>query len=258
MVEHVPRAGASSCPVHPRDDALAAFIASMPVAYAEAFDREAIAAHAAIVARRSGAVHVESWQELDDGVVAICITADDRPGLLAQISSALVLNAIDVVRAEAYCRRAEHGAIEAVDLLWVRAIVIDVAAPAPRVDVARLEAILGAIVSGLGSMRSPPAPARGISPPAAGSGATVRFVKSRRSGAIELFVEAVDRPGLLLAITRALYRAGVQIVALRARSEAGSATDRFEIAEADGAPLSSRRLLAVQAAILEAMDHGAA
>lgn len=92
-----------------------AYVASMPTSYHEAFDDEAVEAHAEVVSRRHGsATRVEIWKELPERVVAICIVAEDRPGLLSQISAALVAQEIDVVSAHAYCRSVETGGKEAI------------------------------------------------------------------------------------------------------------------------------------------------
>ena len=99
------------------------FIASMPLSYREAFDDEAMLAHAGIAARReASATRVEIWKDLPERVVAICIVAEDRPGLLSQISAALVAHEIDVVTAHAYCRARSNGTQEAIDLLWIRRV----------------------------------------------------------------------------------------------------------------------------------------
>jgi hypothetical protein len=68
-------------------------------------------------------------------------------------------------------------------------------------------------------------------------------------------VETSDRPGLLLAITLAVFRARVQIVASSVHTKYGTAADRFTIAEPDATPLSLQRRRAVQAAILAALDR---
>ena len=44
------------------------------------------------------------------------MVADDRPGLLATISAALVLCGLDVIEAEAYTRRVEGEHDEAIDV----------------------------------------------------------------------------------------------------------------------------------------------
>lgn len=237
------------------EERLAAFVASMPVEYRGAFDAEATRAHAEVVRRRGArATHVEIWRELEGRVVAICVVADDAPGLLSRISAALVGAHIDVVSAHAYCRRREDGSVEAVDLLWIRRL------PGPRGAVLRIRArdvvaLADAIeraVSGAGDADPVSAPA----PLAPGASARVRFETDRADGSTILTVEAVDRPGLLLAVTQALFRADVQILALRATTERGSAVDRFKLADAGGTPLRRERLFALQIAILGAIDEG--
>lgn len=218
----------------------------MPPEYREAFDAEAKRAHEAIVRRRGArSTHVEVWRELDERIVAICVVADDKPGLLSRISAAMVGERFDVVSAHAYCRAREDGAIEAVDLLWIRRL----GAPSP-IRAEDVDALREAIDRASASATVPSVPA----PPA--SGARVRFETDEKEGATILTVEAVDRPGLLLAVTQALFRAGVQIIGLRATTERGSAVDRFKLADAGGKPLRRERLFELQIAILGAIEEG--
>src|SRR5580692_5802551 len=93
----------------------------MPERYRSSFDGDAIQKHAAIVARRAGfSVHVEIWQPLPDGSVALCVVADDRPGLLSFVSASLVVHDLDVIAVKAYTRTRSDGRAEAVDFFWVR------------------------------------------------------------------------------------------------------------------------------------------
>jgi [protein-PII] uridylyltransferase len=92
--------------------------------------------------------------------------------------------------------------------------------------------------------------------PSPGASARIRFETDSKDGSTVLTVEAVDRPGLLLAVTQALFHAGLQIVGLRATTEQGCAVDRFHLAEVDGSPLRQERLLTLQTAILGALDEG--
>jgi [protein-PII] uridylyltransferase len=251
---------------------LSTYLRSMPLEYRSAFDDEAVRAHEAIVRRRGErTAHVEVWRELSERVVAICVVADDRPGLLSCISAALVESHIDVVSARAYCRTREDGSIEAVDVLWIRRLPgsTGLAAPIRARDVAAIaDAIARAVTAAGVSPALPsstaqgrttrPIRARESAPPVAtGASARVRFETNAKDGSTILTVEAVDRPGLLLAVTQALFRAGVQIVGLRATTERGSAVDRFTLAEVDGKPLRPARLLSLQTAILGAIDESA-
>jgi [protein-PII] uridylyltransferase len=236
----------------PDEDFAAAFVASMPERYRLSFDPSAIAAHTAIVQRRgASSTHVEIWKELAERVVAICVVADDRPGLLSQISAALVAHEVDVIGAHAYCRPRDDGSIEAVDLLWIRRI----STSAPRLrarDVMRMAETLDALVRGDATFDNAVSFARAIR--AASSSTRLRFEEDS-DGVTLLSVEAVDRPGLLLAVTRALFRAQVQILGVHVCTEDGRALDRFQLAELDGARLRRSRLLELQTVVLAAIDE---
>ena len=244
------------------DASFAAYAASMPPGYRSAFSPDEQRAHEAIVRRRGDrATHVEIWRELPDRVVAICVIADDAPGLLSCISASLLETQVDVVSADAYCRTREDGTVEAVDLLWIRRLpsASGVVPPIRAHDIMAIAAsIEEAAGSGerirLDSVASQRVPSASL--PAAAPIARIRFENDARDGTTILTVEAVDRPGLLLAVTQALFRAGLQIVGLRATTERGAAVDRFHIAEVDGSPLGQERLLTLQTAILGAIDEG--
>jgi [protein-PII] uridylyltransferase len=246
---------------------ISAYVASMPAAYRSAFEPEDIRAHEAVVARRGDqATHIEIWREFSERVVGICVVADDKPGLLSCISAALVATRIDVVGADAYCRKREDGSVEAVDFLWIRRLpsAHGVIPPIRARDiVAVATAIERAIAEAGAKEREEPGPASSqLVPSVAGpdrpSGVSARicFDTDPKDGSTVLTVEAVDRPGLLLAVTQALFRAGLQIIGLRATTERGAAVDRFHVAEVDGMPLRAERLLTLQTAILEAIDEG--
>ena len=237
------------------EEAFAAYIASMPPDYRGAFDAEATRAHAGIVSRRGDrSTHVEIWRELSERVIAICVVADDRPGLLSRISGALVTQRIDVVSAHAYCRQREDGAVEAVDFLWIRRLPgpAGTSAPIRAKDVLALGETIDRAATSSHPSDETGAPASLSAP----GSARVRFENDAHDGSTMLTVEAVDRPGLLLAVTQALFRAEVQIIGLRATTERGCAVDRFKLAEAGGTPLRRERLFALQIAILGAIDEG--
>jgi [protein-PII] uridylyltransferase len=237
------------------DPAVASFEASMPERYRANFGGEAIQDHAAIVARRAGfLVHLEIWQRLPDGGAVLCVVADDRPGLLSLVSASLVVHDIDVIAVKAYTRtHPETGRAEAVDFLWVRRQ----AAPALRfeqADVARIGGVLASLIGGEATVKSVlrndrlPLRAQPNTP------TRVTFEGTADDGHDILTVETLDRPGLLLTITGALYRAGVQIVASDAATRDGRVADRFTIVERDGTPISEPRRRAVQKEVQSAID----
>jgi UTP:GlnB (protein PII) uridylyltransferase len=222
-------------------------MASMPTSYREAFQDADVVAHAGIVSRRDGsATRVEIWRDLPERVVGICIVADDRPGLLSQISAALVAHEIDVVTAHAYCRVRGDGAREAIDFLWIRRVARANGSVAPirARDVAAIGEMVDALVRGNAKFDPVVHFARAIR--TAEANTRVRFDDGAGDGTMILTVEATDRPGLLLVVTKAIFRAGLQIIGLRATSDQGRATDRFHLAELDGKPLLQARLLSLQ------------
>jgi len=234
----------------------------MPTRYRDAFDGAAIREHAAIVGRRgSSPAHVEIWRRQPHGQAVACVVADDRPGLLSLISAALVVQSLDVVSAQAYTRMvADHEAAEAVDFLWLRRDA-DLGLPIRSADAVQLAEVLSGLLTGGLSMESVMrrAKPRASTPP--GASTRVTFNETPDSGVSILTVETFDRPGLLLAITLALFKARVQIVASEATTSAGRVVDRFTIVELDGAPIVRGRRGAVQTAVLAAIDslaHGKA
>lgn len=236
------------------EESFAAYVASMPAEYRGAFDVEATRAHEGVVRRRGErSTHVEIWRELSERVVAICVVADDKPGLLSRITAALVAQHIDVVSAHAYCRRREDGTAEAVDLLWIRRLpgANGTVPPIRAKDILALSETIDRAASDDGAADAVDASA----PAPLGASARVRF-DTDDDGATILTVEAVDRPGLLLAVTQALFRAGLQIIGLRATTERGCAVDRFKLVDAGGVPLARQRLFALQIAILGAIEEG--
>jgi UTP:GlnB (protein PII) uridylyltransferase len=239
------------------DEKLAGFVASMPIAYHASFDPEAIQVHADIVERRGErAAHIEIWKELSERVVGLCVVADDRPGLLSRISAALVAHDVDVVAAQAYGRVRADATREAVDFLWVRrvpAVGKGSHAPIRERDVARIAESLEAIVRGRANFDGTLRFVRAVR--AASESTCVRFETDARDGTMVLTVEAADRPGLLLLITRTLFRERVQIVGSHITTSEGRARDRFRLTELDGAPLRRARLLALQTAVLAAIEE---
>ncbi len=227
----------------------------MPERYREAFDGAAIREHAAIVARRGDSpALVEIWRREPHERAVMCIVADDRPGLLSLVSASLAAQNLDVVAAQAYTRPIPGAeTAEAVDFVWV-ARPPDVYTPIRSVDATRVAALLRSLIGGEASVEAVARQGRRPSSPPPGATTRVTFDEAPRSGLAVLTVETFDRPGLLLAITLALFRARVQIVASDATTESGRVVDRFTVAELDGAPVRGHRRGAVQTAVLAAID----
>jgi [protein-PII] uridylyltransferase len=234
-----------------------AFAESLPASYRAAFDWAAIAEHAAISQRRRpGHPAVGTCFASRLPGHALCVIADDRPGLLATMSAALVGERLDVIAAEAYTRRMPDQKREAVDIFWVRRIgTVDPERPLPPDLLEHLESTLDQLLAGdydPSTARIPTQP-----PPAreAAAETNVRFIENRSGMLSTLEVEASDRTGMLLVLARSLYEQKVQIVSSTVRTEGGRVKDRFELTELDDTPIRPDRRLLVQVAVLSAVQQ---
>jgi [protein-PII] uridylyltransferase len=227
------------------------FEASMPERYRESFDAATIAEHGGIVARRGGlAAHLEVCGRSPDGITVVCVVADDRPGLLSRIAASLLIHSMDILSAQAYTRVSEAGTGEAVDFLWLRRNGSG-GPPLSDLECGRIAEVLRALVTG---ERSIDTEVSGPRPVPRHAFATRIAMSDTDNGELLMTIEASDRPGLLLAITRSLFRAGVQIVASDAATENGRVVDRFTIVELDGSPVGEKRRRALQTDVLAAID----
>jgi [protein-PII] uridylyltransferase len=239
----------------PSEDFVRSFAASLPASYRGNFDAAAIAAHARVARERESApANIGAFFSNRVPGAAVCVVADDRPGLLATISAALVLCGLDVIEAEAYTRRVKGKHDEAVDIFWVRH-----EDPADRrIGLANDEilqlcqTLIGLIEGKLDRRKVDPA-GRGTATPAAKE-TVVRFIEGQDGTFATLEVETFDRSGLLLALSQALFSQRVQIVGSQVKTRENRVFDRFHIVELDNKPISPARRLEIQVAILSAID----
>lgn len=227
----------------------ASFPSSLPAEYRERFGPAQVALHAHTSRSRNGApIAAALFPWSDQRLSALCVIADDRPGLLSLVSAALTQSGFDVDAAEAYTR-SDSG--EAVDIFWLRSPSGSISAEKVRSFVA----LAGEMLLGRSGATIPP-PAPGVVSAAShgsGRGTTVRFHEDKSGALTVLELETDDRSGLLWAITRALYCQKVQIVGSKIRTEGGRVFDRFTLVELDGSPIRSARRLTIQVEILSAI-----
>lgn len=224
------------------------FLATMPVAYASAFAASEVADHAQIVARRGAhLVHAEICMGTSGELV--CVVAEDRPGLLALVTDALLVHGLSIRNAKVYCRRRSDGQSEAVDFFQLQHTKGDLSAS--------VGTELGAFLQTLSELVAEDvlAASRPSAAPASSSPVTrVYFdLEALRRGEATLLVEAPDTEGLLNAITNALHAQDVHIRASEIRTEGGVAHDRFELISNDGHALSAVRLCDIQQAVHAAL-----
>jgi [protein-PII] uridylyltransferase len=233
-----------------------AFAASMPTRYGVLFDPRAIRKHAAIAHRRGKRpAYAEVWRALGDGTAALCVVAEDRPGLLSAIAAALVSHQLDVITALVFSRVAVGGDVEAVDFLWVRRSASSDTAAIGADEAQSVGEVLSAILAGTISIEEI-ASRTAASAPARDTQVVVHFDPADEEGRAVLFVEAPDRPGILLTITRELFQHGTQIARSLVRTADGRAYNRFELSEFSGLPLSLERREQIRAAVVAALAFG--
>lgn len=241
----------------PTREQIAQFIASMPARYARDFDHPVISQHAAAwFARGDRIASVSRFLSRESHGDALCLIADDRPGLLSLFAAAFVATGLDVVSAKAYTRRQRGRPSEAVALFWVQHSRPDrqwdrVSAEDIGAVLVRLTEILENPASIANLHRRPERPSQ----PSAGP-TVVRFIEGPARTLSNLEVEAEDRFGLLLALSRALHEQRAVIESCEVHTKNDRVSDSFSIAESDGSPISPTRRLEIQVAILSAIEAG--
>jgi UTP:GlnB (protein PII) uridylyltransferase len=232
--------------MHPMTD----FIASMPAAYARAFVGAAWAEHAGIIARRGTKLaHAELCRNGDGPLV--CVVADDRPGLLALVTDALLAHGLAVQGARAFCRQRPDGRTEAVDF-W------ELQPTRANQNLALDNGELAAFVQTLSELIAEDilATARGNAASLPSARRTRAFfdLQALRKNEYVLHVEAPDADGLLHAIASTLHAHGVRITACQIDTEGGVARDRFDLSSPEK-PLTAVELCDIQLAVLDALPR---
>ncbi|MDX2054964.1 MAG: hypothetical protein SFV15_21355 [Polyangiaceae bacterium] len=222
------------------------FVRTMPAAYVKKVAPALQLLHSRIAALRDGAlVSVGAFPSDKPESIGLCVVAEDRPGLLATFSAGLFSQGFNVIDAEAYTRARPDGIKEAVDLFWVRRVSANAQhLPILPGEILALKAKLVELLEGRAAPIAPPKPA-GV-----GGETRVRFLESDDGSFSTLEVQSTDRPGLLLALTQALFDKQVQIVGCQVKTIGDKVSDRFELSEQNGHPIRPERQLEIQVAIL--------
>lgn len=236
----------------PTDEFLREFTASLPEEYARTFNEEERRAHARVALSRSGrpaaAGRFRSWGK---DATALCVVAEDRPGLLARIGAAFLITGLDVIDAEGFTRRTAKRP-EAVDIFFVQWASRVRDEPIDDAVVAEFLETLTGLISGTldasPTSKPPPSDAPELYE------THVRFLEGPSGELSVLEVETTDRSGLLMALTHALYEQQVQIVRSEVHTDGGRVVDRFTIVELDDTPIKPERRLDIQVGVLGALQ----
>lgn len=184
----------------------------------------------------------------------MCVVAEDRPGLLALVTDALLAQGMAIQSARAFCRQVSQERVEAVDFLELRALGAADDLPAQLDGEA-----LHAFVQSLSELITDDIAQRAAAHPGVPSSEPSTRVYFERQppseGRYLLVVDAVDSNGLLHAISSALHAKGMRIMACEIRTVGGRARDRFEIEPALQRLLGDRELCDVQLAVLDALPR---
>jgi [protein-PII] uridylyltransferase len=218
------------------DSALARLFAGFPSRYfAENVDTR-IAAHVRLMRAR----HEQKKSSLIDishdtrlGMTELVLSAADTPGLLAEVAGVLYANRIEVVDAAIYSRQPADTSEspEALDVFRVRDSM-----GRPVTQEARWTKVrddLEAVVSGrikaeiLVAGRPRTESVASWKTPAVPTECKIDNIVSRDFTVVEVITE--DRPGVLYAIARALYVAGLDIHRSKIATEANRAIDVFYV-----------------------------
>lgn len=247
------------------------FFSTMPERYLLSNTSEEIAAHArvalqvkddsvtaAIVPSRHPdmaelCVVTQGRRQSESG---LCVVAGDRPGLLAGITAALAANRLDIHAAQIHSRRLSDGALQAVDLFWVRHPVegaAGVESVLPKLQRDLRNVMLGRVEPrDLLAVRQPSRWSERPSP-SVSTEITIDQAASPQHSVIEVFTK--DKPGVLFTIAQALHDLGLSIVLAKVSTEGTRATDVFYVTEVDGSkPEGEARIAQVRGALLAAFD----
>lgn len=223
-------------------ETLDAFLSSMPERYTLAASAEAVCAHARVAqARGDEAVHVDQVPSRHPGIAELCVTALDRPGLLASIAAVITAHRLEVLAAEVYSRAAPSGT-EAVDLFWVKARGASQEL-SPGVVLAMKRDLLGILAGDMSSeelLESRLGRAsqwRERPSPRVRTEVSVDDRASPTHTVIEVF--AKDRPGLLFSLARAFRELGLQIALSKINTEGNKVADVFYVTELDGTKVAA-------------------
>lgn len=228
------------------------FIRTMPDGYREVFDRRAMREHAQILEERgSRPGHAALWRTLPRGLAVLCVMADDAPGLLSVVTTALLLHRLDVVTAHVFSRRLDDGRVEAVDFFWVQDRQRSQGQPPTPEHLDRAVATLcGFLRAGVEPEDITAGPLGSTPPP--GEPPRVFWEEDGGADAV-LRIEASDGPGLLLSAAKAMYACGLTIVASEVATDGDVARDRFTLRAADGSPLEGERKTTAAARVHRAL-----
>lgn len=241
------------------EDSLVEFLRSMPRSYGRLFEHAEILQHLRVVNERGARLaHTGACQSTHADGIALCIVAESQPGLLSLVNDALLGQGLEVVTAHAFQRRVpeserSHAHSESIVLVWVHR-----SGPRAAQDIAQedLRDLTYAFTQLMEQQQQRDASEQQRKSEVMLSPMQPRVyydTQALRAGECVLVVQAPDCPGLLLAVTRALFRQGAEIVASEVRTANGVARDRFTLSAGVRNGFTPDRLADIQQDTLQAI-----
>ncbi len=238
-----------------------AFLHAMPSRYALGNPPADVLAHAAVLrrhlaeGRHATVACIEHRAEDPGGVEQLCVVAEDRHGLLANIAAVLTASRLLVHAAQIYSGvvdRSEGPQHVAVDLFWVEHV--GGGAVAPRLP--RIESDLEDVLAGRRAASALASPAarprrREREGPRVATKVIVDNRASPRHSVVEVFTR--DRPGLLYQLARVIAERGLSIALAKISTEGSRVVDVFYVADDTGNKLDGDRAEALRSALEEAL-----
>ncbi|MCA9580873.1 MAG: [protein-PII] uridylyltransferase [Myxococcales bacterium] len=243
----------------PREETLVAFVKSMPDRFILANPVAVIRDQAFLSADREGrpcAVACTSVAGAD--AFRVSISADDAPGLLAQVTAILAAHRLGVTSAQVYIRPRPGAVDEAVDIFEVkRSSRQDLS---PKEVAERLERDLEKVLCGevtqeqvLARLPSVPKWARRRTPDVP-TEVVVDNLISTQFTVVDVFTK--DRVGLVHMIARALHDRGISIALSKISTEGDRAADVFYVRDHQGRKVEDPERVAALAKDLKEMLEG--
>lgn len=224
----------------------------MPERYKQLYGHESVSSHARIAqARGPDTVHLDFMPSTSSNEPELCVVALSSPGLLAAISTALVSQGIDVIRADVYARRTSSGDHETLALFGLHWIGEESSEVFDERHLSRLKARVLELMCSRALALRPQELSQTNHLQRGDAVASLRRVRGTRRNTVELHCKC--RPGVLAAVTTALSKQGVLIVNARARSNGFHVHEYFEIEElSTDPPTHSSRLTQLLTAVVDA------
>jgi [protein-PII] uridylyltransferase len=189
----------------------------------------------------------------------LCVVTEDRPGLLAAITAAIAASGFEVHAAQIHSRNVPDGGVQAVDLFFIRNHASGgegIEDALPRLENDLRKAILGEIAPRELAKRRSSSRWSERPTPSIRTEVVIDNRASSRYTVVEVLTK--DRPGVLFALSEALYRLGLSIAIAKINTEGTKVVDVFYVTTEGGAKLDAELAERARQGLLTAITPGGA